>query len=169
MRTPEDTKAVQDALAAASPRWGSSWLMREAYEMGSRASAWREVISGLTWALGSAEVRYSNVTVDGFDDDAVVRLRLFTDVHLIMADVAGDESKRDTSITVIPLGRLNQVRLLRTPPLTASESGFTGPKRMRLALDFDGTPEPIYVGDEQTMTTSTALADYSETLLAHLR
>ncbi|MFJ4295611.1 hypothetical protein [Curtobacterium sp. NPDC089689] len=143
--------------------------MREAYEISPRASAWREVISGLTWAFGSAEIRYTNVAVDGFDDNAVVRLRLFTDVHLIMADIAGDESKRDTSITVIPLGRPRQLRLLRTPPLTASETGLTGPKRMRLALNFDGTPEPIYVGDEQTMTSSTALADYSETLLAQLR
>jgi len=168
LRTFEDTKLVQEALIAASPLWESSWLMREAYENAARASAWREVIGGLTWALGSAELRYTNVTVDGFDDNAIIRLRLFSDVHLIMVDVAGDESTRDTSTTVIPLSRLREVALLRTPPLTASGFGSTGPKRMRLALHFDGTPEPIYIVDEQTMPTSTALAEYSETLIAHL-
>lgn len=169
MRTPDDTTRVQDALIGASPRWDSSWLMREAYEMGSRAEAWREVISGLTWALGSSKIRYTNVTVDGFDDDTFVRVRIFTDERLVMVDVAGDRSKRDTSTTVLPLSRLRQLRLLRTPPLAASEPGVATPRRMRIALTFEGSPEPIEIGDEQTIPSSSALADYSETLISKLR
>ena len=169
MRTSDDTTRVQDALIGASPRWDASWLMREAYKMGSRADAWREVISGLTWALGSSELRYTTVTVDGFDDDAAVRVRIFTDDHLVMVDVAGDQSKRDTSTTVLPLSRLRQLRLLRTPSLAASEPGYATPRRMRLALTFEGVPEAIEIGDEQAMPSSSALADYSETLISKLR
>jgi len=169
MRTSDDTTRVQDALTGASTRWNSSWMMREAYEMGSRADAWREVISGLTWALGPAEIRYASVAVDGFDDDATVRVRLFTDDSLIMVDVAGDQAKRDTSTTVLPLGRLRQLRLLRTPSLAASQPGYATSRRMRLALTFEGMPEPIEIGDEQAIPSSSALAKYSEALISKLR
>lgn len=143
--------------------------MREAYEAGSRADAWREVISGLTWALGSSELRYTSVIVDGFDEDAAVRVRIFTDDHLVMVDVAGDQSKRDTSTTILSLSRLRQLRLLRTPSLAASEPGYATPKRMRLELTFEGAPENIEISDEQAMPSSSALADYSETLISKLR